>query len=872
MYLVSGFFLSLIKKPDIQQSHFYPGLTQNFKYGDYYGSITQSKASLASFLVFGLFLAFAVSADMQSQEESLSTETVEVSSDSNELIDESAQSWFVELQFTERRSFDRLWNGLSIQIDRTQVSALSRIPGVKAIYPVETYTLPSALTNQEAPDMSTALAMTGADIAQSSLGLTGEGIKVGIIDTGVDFDHPDLGGCFGPSCRVAVGHDFVGNAYTGPGSALVPDDSPDDCNGHGTHVAGITGASGGVKGVAPGVTFGAYRVFGCTGSTDADIMIEAMERALADGMDVVNMSIGSSFQWPQYPTAQAGDRLVNKGVVVVASIGNSGANGAYAAGAPGVGKKVIGVANFNNTHSKSPVFTISSDDKKIAYNNATGAALTPFSGVFPMARTGTAATTNDACDAVGPAANSLAGKVVLIRRGICGFYEKARNAQSAGAAGVVIYNNQAGIIVPNVTGAVSIAIPVVSITAADGAVIDGRLAAGTVDMTWTTQTVDSPIATAGLINGSSSYGMAPDLSLKPDIGAPGGSIRSTYPLEIGGYASLTGTSMSSPHVAGAVALLLEARPNTSSNAVKAILQNSADPKAWGGGPLLGHLDNVHRQGAGMLDIEEAILSTTKVEPGSLSLGESEAGPVTNRLTVNNSSDGEVTYQLTNAPALSTSGSTFVPTFFTGFATASFSVAGVPVSSITVPAGGTAAFDVTIAANAGLTDRSQYGGYITLTPQGGGAISRVPYAGLKGDYQSIQVLTPTANGFPWLAKLTGPSFLNQASGATYTMAGADIPFFLVHFDHQSRRVRMEVFDTAGKAWHRSFQQDYVGRNTGATGFFSFSWDGKTTNGNKTNTVPNGQYVIKLSVEKALADSSNPAHTEIWTSPVITIARP
>ena len=164
-----------------------------------------------------------------------------------------------------------------------------------------------------------------------SLGYRGNGVKVGIFDSGIDVDHPDL--------RVVGGVDLVGD-----GNGL------DDCNGHGTHVAGIVGANGTVKGVAPGVTFGAYRVFGCAGSTTSDIMVEAMERALADDMDVLNMSIGSSFQWPQYPTAQAADRLVNKGMVVVASIGNSGTSGLYAAGAPGVEAALVRGAEHAHEH------------------------------------------------------------------------------------------------------------------------------------------------------------------------------------------------------------------------------------------------------------------------------------------------------------------------------------------------------------------------------------------------------------------------------------------------------------------------------------------------------------------------------------------
>ncbi|MCA1714526.1 MAG: peptidase S8, partial [Gammaproteobacteria bacterium] len=153
-----------------------------------------------------------------------------------------------------------------------------------------------------------------------------------------------------------------------------------------------------------------------------------------------------------------------------------------------------------------------------------------------------------------------------------------------------------------------------------------------------------------------------------------------------------------------------------------------------------------------------------------------------------------------------------------------------------------------------------------------ATLRVPFAGYVGDYQARAVLTSGGNGKPWLAKLIAGNYVNQPSGASYTMIGNDIPFFPVHLDHQSRLLRMEVFGTDGKSWHRAFQQDYLPRNATATGFFAFSWDGMTTAGNKTYTVPNGTYVMRLSVLKALGDASNPAHWETWASPVITIARP
>ncbi|MBW6466789.1 MAG: S8 family serine peptidase, partial [Brevefilum sp.] len=314
--------------------------------------------------------------------------------DTFEAINESSPLWFVEfrnspvadggnlrntqadkanfraaaaksgLVYEERFAFDTLWNGISLKINPGDVAKLATLPGIKGLYPVEMIAIPETIAGDASPELYTALAMTGADVAQSELGFTGEGIKVAIMDTGIDYDHPDLGGCFGEGCRVFTGWDFVGDDFDGY-TIPEPDPYPDDCYGHGTHVAGIVGANGDVTGVAPDVTFGAYRVFGCTGSTYADIMLAAMEMALADGMDVLNMSIGSAFQWPQYPTAVASDNLVKKGMVVVASIGNSGASGLYSAGAPGLGEKVIGVASFDNTHTLLPYFLV--EEEKIGF-------------------------------------------------------------------------------------------------------------------------------------------------------------------------------------------------------------------------------------------------------------------------------------------------------------------------------------------------------------------------------------------------------------------------------------------------------------------------------------------------------------------------
>ncbi|MCU0479543.1 MAG: S8 family serine peptidase, partial [Chloroflexi bacterium] len=636
------------------------------------------------------------------------------------------------IPYVERRAFDVLFNGFSVEVDLVNRTKLAQLPGVKAMYPVEAIQAPNPeVVAGSAPDLAAAITMTGADVAQDALGLTGAGVKVGIIDTGVDYDHPAFGGTgtngttVFPSARVVAGYDFVGDNYNSSGSGAqlvpVPDNNPDDCAGHGTHVAGIVGAhGGGIKGVAPSVSLGAYRVFGCTGTSSADVIVTAMERAYADGMQVINQSLGAARQWPQYPTAQAATRLVNKGVIVVASIGNNGPGGSspdalFAAGAPGVGAKVIGVASYDNAQRSFQVA-----GTPYGYNPATGAPLPPSAGSLPMAKTWagaapspststTAAPVDDGCAAL--PAGSMAGHAVLIRRGTCSFYQKAFNAQQAGAAAVVLYNNQAGALNPTVAGAPAITIPVVAITAAQGVALHNSIAAGPTTLTWTPEYVSWPYGTGGLISGFSSFGLAPDLSLKPNIGAPGGGIYSTYPLELGGAATLSGTSMSSPHVAGGVALVLEARPRIPSNAMRAWLQGPADPKNWSGNPALGFLDYVHRQGAGMLDIVGTVEATTLVEPSELALGESEFGPVTRTITVRNDGHSGVTYALTHVPALATG-----PNTQSG---ASYNITGTFLApadvvfsapSVTVPAGGSASFSVTIAALAALPDRSIYGGY------------------------------------------------------------------------------------------------------------------------------------------------------------------
>jgi len=828
------------------------------------------------------------------------------------------------VKLTERYAYDSLWNGVSVSIAPSQVATLRSVQGVKAVYPVETLSLPDLVSENGGGsdvDLKNAVGLTGADIAQNELGLDGSGVTIAIMDSGLDYTLPEFGGCFGPGCKVRGGFDLVGDTYnateTSPAFQPVPhpDPNPLPCNpddadhaevlgagtsdaAHGTHVAGIAAADGRghtadgqVVGVAPGAQLLAYKVFGCNGGTDSDVMIHAMELALADHADVLNMSIGAAFtNWPQYPTAVAADNLADAGVTVVASIGNSGAKGGqlWSAGAPGVGRNVIGVASFDNTKATLPAFDVSGT--MYTYNRAAGSLATvPQSGSAELVASGTPATANAGC--VAPLSTALAGKIALIRRGTCGFYNKAINAQRAGAIGVVLYNSAAGAFSPTVApapaGAEPVTIPVAGVTLAAGTSIFNGLGANHT-LTWTDQVLETPLATAGLISDFSSFGTDAELGLKPDLGGPGGQIYSTWPhQQFGGHNTISGTSMASPHVAGLAALILQAKNKSiSPGMVRTLLMNTALPKGLNNDSVNG-LEPTWRQGAGLAQIVDAVSTPAWVSPSKISLGEGTGGA--SQLTVTNGGTAPVTYDLSEVTTVGTGPSAMVYPFnfsyLPGTNTATFDS-----SSVTVPAGGSEAVNVNIQAGA-WRDKSLYGGYVVLTPRGGGVTLRVPYVGFFGDYQSLPVLTAANCGLPAVFQVragsgdtclgAGISRLGTA-GATFTLRGSDIPILLFHLNHQVRKLNIQVFKADGSAVHPVFnyvtQQDFLGRNSTAITFFEFDWDGTRSqdsgggNGDHRKAVPNGRYILKLSVLKALGDASNSADWETFTTPPITLARP
>jgi minor extracellular serine protease Vpr len=808
----------------------------------------------------------------------------------------------------QERDFSTLWNGLTVRADRADMLTVRGFSSVRAVYPVAVIERPQP-QDVIGPALASAITMTGADVAQSELGYTGAGLSVAIIDTGIDYNHPDLGGGgdvdrrieADPNTRVMHGNDRITHGWDYVGQVFnpadpdapqepAPDPDPIDTQGHGTHVAGIVGASGELTGVAPDVTFGAYKVFG-PGSTTADVIVDALEDAYVDGMDVVNMSLGAAFVWGQeYPTTRVSNELAAEGVVVVNSAGNSGADGTWTLSAPANAHDIISVASAENQEFDANYFDVlvdGTEEQPVAFMTMSDAPAPPTGGTSaPLQLVGNHPVTDEDNSGLGCGPGDFAGfeagNVAVIRRGECTFASKYDNAVAAGASGVIIYNNGPGLFAG---GGIAPREPwAAAISDADGLLLVGLLSEEgqivTVSFNDDTITVTNPFA--GLISSFSSYGMDVELEFGPSVTAPGGLINSTYPLTAGtgGYAVLSGTSMAAPHVAGAAALLLEAEPDLDPFEVRDRLQNTAEPVEWNGAPGAGYLEFAFRQGAGMIQIDEAILAEQHVVPGQLAIGDAES--VTATLTVTNRGAESVTYEIGHAGTLSAAVITYtVPALlppegvFTG------------PGNVTVPGGGTASFDVTLTAPGYGLPNHQYGGFITLTPVDaatGASALRVPYAGYDGDYAGEMGLLGFWN---WPAD-SPPVFVEVdpilseivydedgnvddiqpvEPGNVYDVRQGDYPVIDAFFGHFPRR--MEVWAVNQRSGQRllAMEDDYLRRSPWPGETYAFAWDGHVQAGqsDSTRTAPSGTYVLEMRLLRAMGDPDNAEDWDVWESP-------
>lgn len=494
----------------------------------------------------------------------------------------------------------------------------------------------------------------GADVLHVQ-GIKGQGIKVGIIDTGIDYTHSMLGGTGSaedykkivpdqptplfPNSKVVGGYDFVGTEYNSAAPDVLlripkPDPNPLDESGHGTHVAGtVAGMGDGMKsydGVAPEAQLYALKVFGAEGSTDDAIVIAALEFAAdPDGnietknpLDVVNLSLGSPFGNPKILYKEAIANLNALGTVVVASAGNSG-NVNYITGSPAVSDDAFSIAASiddmdHNWHFPTAAFTLSADNTmttEIVEATFTKQLETidQVSGKVVYLGLGKEITNEQAA--------LVKGHIALIDRGEITFSIKIKNALNAGASAVIIANNVEGS--PLAMGGENekVDIPAVMISLAAGNSIKAVLAQGAEVLAnlKNETTVAKPELIDTLTSFSSRGPRSEDSIIKPEIAAPGANIISA---KVGGGSEIvpmSGTSMAAPHMAGVMALLKQTHPALTAQELKSLTMLTAksinDDK--------GVVYPVALQGAGRVRVDAAISAGVAMVPAAISLGRSE---------------------------------------------------------------------------------------------------------------------------------------------------------------------------------------------------------------------------------------------------------
>jgi subtilisin family serine protease len=498
-------------------------------------------------------------------------------------------------------------NAVVVAINASQAAALKALPGVLSVRPLHDY--------QRA--LSTTVPYIGASAVQGA-GVTGAGVRVAVLDSGIDYTHKFFGGpgtaaaytdAYGtstadprntttdglfPTSKVVGGFDFIGEAW--PSGPLAPDPDPIDCGpsaiplpclgGHGSHVADIIGGDDGAshKGVAPGVSLYAVKVCSARSTACSGLaLLQGLEFALdpdgdgdvSDAVDVINMSLGLAYGQIQDDLAEASSIASGFGVVVVVAAGNE-ADRPYIVSSPSIAPEAISVAQTQVPAAAQPLMTIVMPPA-IAGNYAAvfqswSAPLTAV--VQAPVQYGDGAGGNlIGCAAF--AAGSLTGKIVLVDRGTCAFSDKIRNvANGGGLIGVI------GLIAPGEPfdgafgGGPAITIPGYMVSQATSTLIKSQIAAGAAVVAKFDP--DSKIPLVRSVVSSSARGPSYSFtSIKPDIAAPGASVSAEAGTGTG-QTAFGGTSGATPMVAGAAALLVQAYPSADPLEIKARLMNTAE--------------------------------------------------------------------------------------------------------------------------------------------------------------------------------------------------------------------------------------------------------------------------------------------------------
>ncbi|MEH7610550.1 S8 family serine peptidase [Gottfriedia acidiceleris] len=521
------------------------------------------------------------------------------------------------------KTYKTAFNGAAITLPANQVKELLKSDAVKTIYKDVTFNI-DPIKEDVPTDVGSKITTSVDSIPYLYVdklhkeGITGKGVKVGVLDTGIDYNHPDLKDAF------KGGYDFVDNDND-PMEATYKDwqaSNQPESNGngtyyteHGTHVTGtIVGQNKNdsevsVEGVAPDADLYMYRVLGPYGSGSSENVIAGIDKAVQDGMDVINLSLGAGINDPYYPTSTAINYAVLNGVTAVVSAGNSGPK-AYTLGSPGT-------AAFALTVGASDVpTTISTFEGKVEGGWSTDlvSMARSFADHFNSLEGKSLELVDVELGTLDDYKNkNVTGKIAFVQRGNFALVDKVKFAKQNGAKAVIMYNNGDGHVGYNLGESMEY-IPAFSMTKKAGEELKAKIANGNTIFTFANLKEKSTegdkladFSSRGPVNGN--------FQMKPEITAPGVSVLSTVPSYIANhntpedykyaYQRMDGTSMASPFAAGVAALLLGQNPNLQPADVKSILMNTADK-------LNGDY-SVFEVGAGRVDPYQALHTQTEIK-------------------------------------------------------------------------------------------------------------------------------------------------------------------------------------------------------------------------------------------------------------------
>lgn len=611
-------------------------------------------------------------------------------------------------------SLESLSNALIVRVADANAAALERLPGVRKVHPVRLFhmSLDRALQLHKVPE---AWSQVGVDHA-------GEGVKIAIIDSGIDIAHPGFkDASLKPpdgfpkvnaedDVKFTNGKVIVARSYVSMFSTPDPDETPRDHFGHGTATAmaaaGVfnTGPLASITGVAPKAYLGSYKVFGSPGVNDSaqtDMVLKAIDDAVSDGMDVINLSLGSILaQRPEEDIqVRALERASALGVIVVVAVGNDG-NHPNTIGTPGTGPSIITVGASRNDRVFAASAIVEGQQPKIAIPGSGPNSAIDISA--PLRDVSTIDGDGLGCSAF--AADSLKGRIAFILRGTCTFEEKLNNVTSGGAVAALVYTDATR---PQPIGmdVRAAKLPALMVSHSDGLDIRKQLASASNSSATLRFTIAPLFTSAEGLAGFSGVGPTVTGAIKPDLVAVGTNFytaaQANNPegilFDLLGYTLTQGTSFSSPLVAGAAAVLKSARKGLTSAQYRSLLVNYAAPFSGA---------RVQESGAGGLDLGAALRGTVALAPVSLSFGSGPEADVTRSLTLSNVGATQETFQLSFAPR----GGTPPPQ--------------VTVQTVQLAAGASSEVRVRFAApNSG---SGVYEGYLRVSGLTSGVEARVPY--------------------------------------------------------------------------------------------------------------------------------------------------